>query len=245
MRNTLFVTLLFLAGFFVSQAQSRDAYFYGKVVSANKTFHLAHISNLSSGKITITDADYTFKISCSILDTLVISSVGFESKKIIVSASDFNKRNIIVLNAKMYELSGMTISPYGLSGILEVDVKNMAPLKKKNTLKIPGFKTVEELGFPKPRPPNIFQIVDFVYDIFSSRSQQIRKLKEIKESSILDEKLHKKLNRAFISKTFGISDKELDKLLRHCNCDSDFILNASGIEIIDTLSKCYDDFRSK
>ncbi len=244
MKNVLIILLLLECSALL-HAQNKESYFYGKVICKERAFSIAHISNLSNGRITITDVDYNFKISSSISDTLLVSSMGFKSQKVVVSANHFNgKTNIIVLTPKVYELSEMIINPYGLTGILEVDVKSLTPKKRKKTLKIPGFKTVEELGFPKPKAPNVFQIVDFLYDIFSSRGKQMRKLKELKASLELERKLQKRFDRKLIMRVFKISKKELDELLGYCSYTTDFILKASDIEIIDALSKCYDDFLS-
>jgi len=68
--------------------------------------------------------------------------------------------------------------------------------------------------------------------IFTHREQQLKKIKEQQKIFKLDQQAKQKYNKQFISDITKLKGKELDKFMKYCTLDRDFILRTSEYELI-------------
>ncbi|MCK5906243.1 MAG: hypothetical protein KAG37_01555, partial [Flavobacteriales bacterium] len=145
--------------------------FFGQIVNLfnQQPLENTHIINLTTTKGTISNYRGEFRIEVAIGDTLYFSEIGFHAKKMIVDEKMLDRQNIIKLITQNYKLDEIVVTPYDLTGILEVDVKNLISINERRVVRIGGLKTSSELGRNIYEKPSVFQPVDFIYNIFGDR----------------------------------------------------------------------------
>ena len=107
----------------------------------SKPISNVHVINLNKVEGTITNKDGEFEISAQVNDTLFFSYLGFKSIKIRVTNDLIRFQNSkIKLTELAYALEEVVVSPYQLTGYLEIDARNI-PLSKTYRYNIPGLPT--------------------------------------------------------------------------------------------------------
>ena len=98
-----------------------------------------HVINLNSVIGTISNNDGVFEINASVNDTLFFSYLGFKSIKVRVTNDLIKFKNSkIKLTELAYALEEIIVTPYKLTGYLEIDAKNV-PISKSYRYNIPGL----------------------------------------------------------------------------------------------------------
>lgn len=208
-----------------------------------------HIINLSTVEATISTFDGKFQIPVEVNDTLYFSYVGYQSLKLKVT-HDLLKGNSleIALYQKPFELNEIKLKPYKLVGVLEVDAK-LVPTNPYDNIHINGMPQTFETGAPMSRLYNspidaVFHPVDFMYELFGKKPQQLRKLKKLKTEDNLRELLEKKANREVLMEFLELDRAQLNSLLDYCNYSEYFINNANDLQIIEAVLECYENFKA-
>ncbi len=119
--------LLFLLVFFTacSYAQNQRQAVYGKITDDSTFVKDIHIFNINSRKGTISNTYGEFSIPVKENDTLFISGLQYNSKKIIIDKNHLqNLQLYILLTSKINELSEVEIKEHELTGNLTNDAKN-------------------------------------------------------------------------------------------------------------------------
>lgn len=247
----LFLSVLPLFSQEISLEQSDKKTLKGKIVDGNTHAPLpnTHIINLNSVVATISASTGHFQLPVQVNDTLYFSYVGYQSIKLKVS-NDILKGN--ELEIAMYqvplELSEVKLKPYKLIGVLEVDAK-MIPANKYDNIHINGLPQTFETGAPVAQVYNkptdaIFHPVDFMYELFGKKPQQLRKLKKLREEDNLREMLEKKANREVLMEYLEMDKEQLNNLLDYCNYSDYFIKNATDLQVIEAVIECYENFKA-
>ena len=218
--------------------------FFGQIINlfSQQPLENAHIINLTTTKGSISNYRGEFRIDVVVGDTLYFSEMGYHAKKLIVSVDMLEQHNVIKLVTQNYKLNEVVVTPYDLTGILEVDVKNLVSLKTRRTVKIGNLKTAEELGPNRHSKPSIFQPVDFIYNIFGDRPKELRKLKELEEVNQVRDLLYQKYDREFLMETLDLSRQQIESILTHCDYDPEYIIQANDLQILQAVLKCYDKY---
>jgi hypothetical protein len=244
-----YFTILFfnLLGF---TAFSQQTKVYGTIVNDNNLLPLWNINivNISLAKGAITDAKGNFEIDADVNDTLLISSIGFQSIKVRVT-NDWikNKTSRIRITEKAYALEEIVIPPYDLTGYLEVDSK-LIPEKENYWYNIAGITSRYEAG---ENSPNAFSRVmssinnpgDKLYNFFGKKPRELRKLKELKKDDNLRNLLQTKYDRETIYLLLGIDKKELAEIIARCSYSETFAQTANDLQILDAISGCYEEYK--
>ena len=117
--------VLFLTQFVFSQGIERKV-LRGKIVAESLEVENLTVYNITSNVGAVTDVDGKFSIRARATDTLFIQGLSFESKKYVLTDKDFWLEVLeIRLEIKITELNEIEITPYTLSGIIEVDTKKI------------------------------------------------------------------------------------------------------------------------
>ena len=223
----------------------------GRVTSITdkKPLESAHILNLNSVEGTITNSKGMFAIPASANDTLLISYIGFQSIKLKVT-NDLLKGNEleIAIHEKTLNIDEVTIKAHDLIGVLVVDAENV-PLDRFNRIHIDGLPQAYEIGSPQSKQYNsavnaIFNPIDFWYNKFSKKTNELQKLKKLKDADDLRNIMEEKFSREVLMTYMDMSRKDLNDLLNECNYSDRFIRKASDLQIIEAVLECYENYRA-
>ena len=98
------------------------------VINAQTDFPLesVHIVNLNKVKGTITNKEGKFTIIASVNDTIYLTYLGFKPQKVRITNDMFKFEDTkITLTELAYALEEVVVTPFQLTGYLEIDVKNL------------------------------------------------------------------------------------------------------------------------
>ena len=245
----IFLTILLniVVGNLVAQNQTLTAFVEN--AADNKPIPSVHVINLSQVIGVITDKSGKFEIPAKLNDTLYLSYLGFKSIKIRVT-NDFLKfeNSKIQLTELAYALEEVIVSPYKLTGYLDIDAKNI-PISKSFRYSIPGLPTrgyeggSRNVGAFSKVINSIFNPADFLYNLFGKNPRQLKKLKQMKDDYRIRELLASKFDRETLQELLQIEKIDIDEILRNCNYSDNFIITANDLQILDAISGCYEEFK--
>ncbi|WP_024772853.1 carboxypeptidase-like regulatory domain-containing protein [Aquimarina macrocephali] len=249
MKRVLFYIAL-LAGI-TTYAQVNDSNTVsGKVLNAanDQILENVHIVNLSQVIGTITNEKGDFNIPAKVNDTLYFSYIGYKPLQVRVT-NDWVKFGEVKI--KMTELGialeEVVVADVQLTGYLEIDAKRI-PVYNNYRYSISGLNSGYEGGSRQPGAVNkvlgaIFNPADFLYNIFSKRSKELRKLRKMKKDDEIRNLLETKFDRATLMALLQVGRLDIDEILRNCNYSVDFIKFANDLQILDAISECYEEYK--
>jgi hypothetical protein len=215
----------------------------------SKPISNVHVINLNSIIGTISNNDGVFEINASVNDTLFFSYLGFKSIKVRVTNDLIKFKNSkIKLTELAYALEEIIVTPYKLTGYLEIDAKNV-PISKSYRYNIPGLPSKGyEAGSRNPGALSkvfgaIFNPVDFLYNLFGKKPKQLKKLQLMKDDFRIRELLSSKFDRETLVELLQIEKFDIDEILRNCSYSESFIVNANDLQILEAISQCYEEFK--
>jgi len=208
-----------------------------------------HILNLTQVIGTITNQKGDFQIPAKANDTLYFSYLGYKPLKIAVTNDMIKFGNA---NFKMTEiafaLEEIVVRPYQLTGYLDIDVRN-APINTARRYSISGLPNRGyESGSRNPSAiskvlGNVFNPADLLNNIFGKNPQQMSKLKKMREDDEIKNLLASKFDRQVLMQLLGLKRIDIDDILRNCNYSDAFIKEANDLQILEGISKCYEEYR--
>ena len=246
----IFFYILFFV-FTLLKAQDQIQVFSAVVENESTGFPMesVHVLNLTQIIGTTTDKNGRFEIKVSANDTLYFSYLGFKPLKVAVT-NDLMKFG----NAK-FELTELALAleeiilrPYQLTGILDIDAKNI-PINTAKRYSVSGLPNIGyEAGNRNPYSITktfkaILSPVDFLHNLFSQKEKQLRKLKKMREDDEIKNLLSSKFNREILTQLLYISKVEIYEILRGCNFSDAFIKDSNDLQILEAISECYDEYR--
>jgi hypothetical protein len=237
--------------FTLLKAQDQIQVFSAVVENESTGFPMesVHVLNLTQIIGTTTDKNGRFEIKVSANDTLYFSYLGFKPLKVAVT-NDLMKFG----NAK-FELTELALAleeiilrPYQLTGILDIDAKNI-PINTAKRYSVSGLPNIGyEAGNRNPYSITktfkaILSPVDFLHNLFSQKEKQLRKLKKMREDDEIKNLLSSKFNREILTQLLYVSKVEIYEILRGCNFSDTFIKDSNDLQILEAISECYDEYR--
>lgn len=245
MKKILFVLTII----FVHLVNAQEAQVQGNVFSVhtNKPIPNVHILNLNKVTGTTTDNDGNFSIRAAVNDTLYFSFLGHKSMKVQVT-NDMLKFSgtKIGMTELAYALEEVVITPYKLTGFLDIDARNV-PINENKRYSISGL----EIGYESRSGSSavgrvfsaIFNPADLLYRTFSSKGREMRKLQKMREDNQLSDLLATRYDRETLLELLQIDRSELEDVIRSCNYSNDFIMSANDLQILEAISSCYEEYR--
>lgn len=247
------ILFLFLVASFNSVAQTTTEIptkISGTIISDNTGTPLANVNIININQVTGTTTDNKghFELAVTQSDTLHITLLGFQSLRVRVT-NDWikNKTTTIQLTQKAIPLNEVVISPYYLTGYLEIDSK-LIPIKEELRYSISGLGQGYEAGQYAPEAfgkvlGSIFNPADMLYNFFGKRPQQLKKLREMRKDDTVRNLLETKYDRETISLLLGVSQDEIAEILNRCSYSEAFIKSANDLQIMDAISGCYEQYK--
>ncbi|MBP9848611.1 MAG: hypothetical protein KBC58_04170 [Flavobacterium sp.] len=125
----------------------------GRVVADSIEVENLTVFNITSNIGAVTNSDGKFSIKARATDTLYVQGISYESKKYILTDKDFWLEELeIRLQVRITELNEVEITPYTLTGIVEVDIKRIQVygegFTKIDAKKIMHYEDDVRLGTP-------------------------------------------------------------------------------------------------
>lgn len=223
-------------------------FFEGKLLKPSADAATVNIYNLTKGIGTTDDDTGYFKITSSVNDSLIITSIQYKEIIHIVSKMDFGKLIEFKLVPETNELAEITIKNTILTGILSLDVKE-AKIDFYDNF---GFE------FPKNRPyiNPIQKEINFISsDLISNVIYTLNgKLKRLKENSkiatieILIDRCHKLIGTTYFTQILTIPETEISTFLYFCNQNERLKkLSTLGdkLKLMDFLSEKNEEFKNR
>ncbi|NHF59363.1 carboxypeptidase-like regulatory domain-containing protein [Flavobacteriaceae bacterium TP-CH-4] len=207
-----------------------------------------HVINLNQVIGTITNEDGKFSISAAVNDTLYFSYLGFKPQKVRVTNDMFKfKDTKISLTELAYALEEVIVTPYQLTGYLEIDVKNL-PMNDSYQYSISGLSVGYEAGNKSPSAVTkvlgaILNPADLLRNLFGKQPNQMKKLRKIKEEDEIRDLLATKFDRVVLMELLQIEKVDIEDILNNCNYSKSFITTANDLQILDAISSCYEEFK--
>ena len=208
-----------------------------------------HVLNLSQVVGTVTDRSGRFEIKVFPNDTLYFSYLGFKPLKIAVTNDLIKFGNAkFQLTELALALEEIILRPYQLTGILDIDAKNI-PINTAKRYSVSGLPNIGyEAGNRNPNSITktfkaILSPVDFLHNLFSQKEKQLRKLKKMREDEEIKNLLSSKFNREILTQLLYISKVEIYEILRGCSFSDTFIKDSNDLQILEAISECYDEYR--
>src|SRR6478752_5078575 len=247
-----FVLFIFLVTSLNTVAQTTEVptKISGTIISDNTGTPLAGVNIININQVTgtTTDNNGNFELSVTQSDTLHITLLGYESLRVRVT-NDWikNKKTTIQLTQKAIDLNEVVISPYYLTGYLEIDSK-LIPIKEDFRYNISGLGQGYEAGQYAPEAfgkvlGSIFNPADMLYNFFGKRPQQLKKLREMRKDDTVRNLLETKYDRETISLLLGVPKDEISEILNRCSYSEAFIKTANDLQIMDAISGCYEQYK--
>ncbi len=248
-----FLTLSFCLFCALVYSQDSKNIVRGKVESESSKTLLqnVHVLNLSKVVGTITDNEGVFEINASVSDTLYFSYIGYKPLKIVVT-NDLLKyeENDLTFNLTQLALAleEVIITPYRLTGYLEIDVKN-APINSSPRYRIIGLPNLGYEGGRRTRSGiskvlgAIFNPADFLNSLFKRNPKKMAKLRLMREDEEIKNLLSTKFDREVLVQLLGIPKVNINEILRNCSFSDTFIKEANDLQIMEAINECYDEYK--
>ena len=213
---------------------------------------------------TISDSNGRFSISATVGDTLYISSVNFETKKLVVNNAMIASPSISVgLLEKIYNLDEVIVRPFNLTGFLNVDAEKETRVNQVNSslLGLPNAN-VRVMGksqrmlheatdgrriFLSSGTGNFGLTFSFnrIINGISGRTKRLKENIELENEMIEAERLRTLFPSTFFNSELGIPPEELYLFIFFCQNDDRFsdklnnINRESLVIFLKEKSSCY------
>ncbi len=240
--------MMFLC-FGFAQAQEKDSLttILGNVYNEKnfKPVEFAHVINLDRFNATITDTLGIFRIKVNRGDTLLITSIGYESKRYVYDGKyQPYVFESIPMEEKLYEISEVEITPWGTyrefkNKFMSLETEN--PKENIHPLLWRGIPLRPDTIIP--HEPSIMNPVSFLYSMFSDEGKEKRKMMEIQKHQIKQQKIEAKYNRELVSEITGLEGKEVKRFMDFCNFTDEYILNTKQYYILKRVKKLYKEYK--
>ena len=79
--------------------------------------------------------------------------------------------------------------------------------------------------------------------MFGRNASQMKKLKLMREDNEIKNLLISKFDRQVLIQLLGIKRIDIDEILRNCNYSDTFMDEANDLQILEAISRCYEEYR--
>ena len=222
----------------------------GTIINDNTLQPISNVNVINVNKVkgVITDKKGYFELEVSVNDTLHIALLGYQSLRVRVT-NDWLKNGTakLQLTEKAIALEEVIVKKYDLTGYLEIDSK-LIPDKENYRYSISGLSQGYETGSSSPGAfsrvlGSIFNPADMLYNFFGKKTNELKKLKEMKKDDTVRNLLESKFDRETLGILLGVDKKEIAEILTRCSYSEEFIKTANDLQIMDAISECYEQYK--
>ncbi|WP_036597017.1 carboxypeptidase-like regulatory domain-containing protein [Olleya marilimosa] len=234
-----------------SSAVKAESTVKGIIIDATSRQPLENVNIVNLNQVigTATNVDGEFELRAQANDTLHLSYLGFKSIKVKVTNDwvDQIEKSTITLTELALALEEVVVTGLKLTGYLEVDIKQVN-INTNYRYSISGLSNGYEAGKKQPSAVtkvlgSIFNPLDFLYNTFSSKGKELRKLKKMKEDDNIRNTLAARFDREMLIALLGVTKVDLDEIVSQCNYSEEFVTTANDLQILDAISECYEEYK--
>ncbi len=261
MHNSFWLSVLFwVLTLSVSYAQSDSSYVYlhAKLINAEteEALPYAHVLLKSKALGMITNEDGIFTIRVLFSDTLVLSSIGFERKEIVMAGfqSDSSLR-IIPLEPHVYELGEIVVTQYPTYERLKEIVTNPEYTNEEKMV----FRALNNIyGGTGLHTPNlnfepkrivrggVFSPFTAIFNLVDDETASLKKREKLEMKDEYREKVLKRVSTDQIKQLTGLKDSVVvERFIEFCKFDLFTLNDFSDYEIFQLIIEKYKAFRKK
>ncbi|WP_272024041.1 carboxypeptidase-like regulatory domain-containing protein [Olleya namhaensis] len=228
-----------------------DSTVKGIIIDATSKQPLENVNIVNLNQVigTATNAKGEFELRAKANDTLHLSYLGFKSIKVKVTNDwvDRIDKSTITLTELALALEEVVVTGLQLTGYLEVDIKQVK-INNNYRYSISGLSNGYEAGKKQPSAVtkvlgSIFNPLDFLYNTFSKKGKELRKLKQMKEDDNIRNTLANRFDREVLIALLGVNKVDLDEIVSQCNYSLEFVSTANDLQILDAISECYEEYK--
>ncbi len=217
--------------------------------STGRPLSSVHVLNLTQVVGTITNAQGVFEIPAAPKDTLYLTYLGFKPLKIAVTNDMVKFGNATFQMTELaFALEEIVVKPYQLTGYLDIDARNV-PINSAQRYRIPGLpnsgyeaRNNNQSAINKTLGA-LFNPADFLHNLFGKNPQQMRRLKKMREDDEIKNLLASKFDRQVLMQLLQLERESIDEILINCSYSDAFIRQANDLQILEAISKCYEEYR--
>lgn len=253
MKHVVFYIVVFFSISALAQTEQRTL-LKGIVTSDSLKVERATITNTTAERFAVSDDLGFFTIYARENDTLVITSVAFETTQLVVRKKDIGP---IALNIRLIpvttELDEVKIGPYKLTGDLVYDAKRIKvkpsvkadiPPLDVSTLEITGVKArVDNLAMPNNYNPetqiDFIRIAKMLFRKKQSEWQEQPITPKYTEEFFKTE-ITKRFDESFFTETLAIEKSKIDLFLQFSYTEEvqreELLKKEKALQLIDFLS---------
>lgn len=246
MKNIVKILILFLScQFSFGQMLTRKT-LHGKLISDSGTIENGLVFNINSQTGGVVDANGMFSILAKVDDTLLVTSLGFKSEKIVVKSVDFNSSFYkIKLEAVANELLSVVVYAKHVS---RADFGDTQKIVDKQYYGDSQSTATNNLMAPSGTgDPNALDVIRVYNKIF----KHLFKTNPDKSDFVTDVTFTnvaiQSVSYSFFTDKLKIKDDQIGLFLLYCENDpksKKFVDSKQQFEIMDFLINKYEDFKN-
>jgi len=210
-------------------------------LATQKPVPYASVRILGTRKGLIADSNGFFTMVISQKDTLRITSLGYHDLFYIKDpARQTSFFEVVYMRSKIFELSAVQIMARR-----NKDMNNPMlrwEYKAKFQPKVWLFYT--PTGEP-PEAPTMMSPVSYLYDRFSRRGKDARKLRDMVAERVKKKRNSFRYNAEKVQGWTGLQDDEIAEFMKFCPMLDGFLEEASEYEIIERTFRCLEEFDNR
>ncbi len=208
----------------------------GRVFSTTNEVSAVHVSNISTKRGTITDANGFFEIMAKVNDSLVFSAVQFKRKKVVVTKAVLEVALFLVpMEDMLTVLDEVVLRPYNLTGELNKDAGNLniGKIITASTLDLPNayFKpptqSQRKLYTARTWDAKFYLLsitskLDPLFNYFSGRTKMLNQRIAREEKYKKIERMRRFFTDSLYIRDLKIPQIKIDDFVYFCEIDSSF-----------------------
>ena len=215
----------------------------------NEPVQFAHVNNITSNQMNITDVAGYFRIHANVGDTIVFSIVGYQKLGWEVKPGWFDQQIQLKLPQDQLLLDEITIS----------NIPSEEVFKRRLIEHIPQDTGFWYHGMSEPKPYDdspisekqlnnplfaIMQPTDFLYQKFSKQAKEERKYHQVLQRESITQRVHQKFTRDWVQNVTGLEGDKLTSFIYYCDYSLDYLDRTPLYMIQEDLLAKLEDFQT-
>ena len=227
------VFVFIVANTTLSAQNDSDFTVYGRILAGSNKDPVsnAHVINKRTFAGTVSNSNGFFYMEMKLGDTVLISSLGYEYYYYHPTEKPTDLISI-TLEERVYMLSEVDLNSYKLTSNEPKEMKLGTPMVPETS----------DINYPEHKKATLANPVDFLYEMFSNRSKQLKKLRELQAQDQYKHKLEEGNNRETLTNLTGLSKEELEEFLFFCKYSESQIFTMNDYTLLVSLLACYDKY---
>ena len=204
-----------------------------------------HIINKTQNRGTTSDDFGFFTVTANVGDSIIFSSMGYESLTIVAHDSMYTNNRIIKLKPAVYILTALDVGLLSTYDRFRRDIMSMEAQKAYDM----AFDISRYEVFTPPLPnhgginvPFLASPVTFLYNLWSVEGKNYRHYMSVINGTAEFIIIGEKFNGFIVKELTGFENDELIRFMSFCRFSKDYLLVASEMEIRRAIMNKYREY---